>query len=125
MLSARSLVPLTKRIMTTDQIEIDVHAVKALRDAGEAFLLLDCREPDENALAKIDGAVLIPMQQIPERLAEIEAWRDRRIVVHCHHGGRSLRVTRFLRGNGFEMAQNMAGGIDAWTLEIDPSVPRY
>jgi rhodanese-related sulfurtransferase len=111
--------------MIPDAIEIDVHAVKALRDAGEPFLLLDCREPDEHAIAKIEGAVLIPMQQIPERLPEIEAWRGKRIVVHCHHGGRSLRVTRFLRGNGFEAAQNMTGGIEAWSLEVDQSVPRY
>lgn len=111
--------------MTPDAIEIDVHAVKALRTEGEPFLLLDCREPDEHAIARIDGAVLIPMQQVPDRLAEIEAWRDRRIVVHCHHGGRSLRVTRFLRGHGFETVHNMTGGIEAWSLEIDQSVPRY
>jgi rhodanese-related sulfurtransferase len=111
--------------MTPESIEIDVHAVKAIRDAGEPFLLLDCREPDEHAIAKIDGAVLIPMQEIPERLSEIEAWRGKRIVVHCHHGGRSLRVTRFLRGHAFDTAQNMTGGIEAWSLEIDPGVPRY
>ncbi len=111
--------------MTTDAIDIDVHAVKTLRDAGKSFLLLDCREPDEHAIAMIDGAVLIPMQDVPERLDEIEAWRDGPIIVHCHHGGRSLRVTRFLRERGFENAQNMAGGIEAWSREIDPATPRY
>jgi rhodanese-related sulfurtransferase len=111
--------------MTTDALEIDVHAVQALRSAGEQFLLLDCREPDEHAIAMIPGATLIPMQEIPERLAEIEAHRDGRIVVHCHHGGRSMRVTRFLRERGFPTAQNMAGGIEAWSLEIDPATPRY
>jgi len=105
--------------------EIDVHAVQALRLAGEPFLLLDCREPDEHAITRIEGAVLIPMRAIPERLAELEARREERIVVHCHHGVRSLRVARFLRERGFTGAQSMAGGIEAWSLEIDPATPRY
>jgi len=105
--------------------EIDVHAVQALLAGGESFLLLDCREPDEHAIARIGGAVLIPMQTIPERLAELEPHRASRIVVHCHHGVRSLRVTRFLRERGFTSAQSMAGGIEAWSREIDPAVPRY
>ncbi len=111
--------------MTADAIEVDVHAVKALQVEGESFLLLDCREPDEHAIARIPGAVLIPMQEIPERLGEIESHRESRIVVHCHHGGRSLRVTRFLRERGFSRVQNMTGGIDAWSLEVDPATPRY
>lgn len=111
--------------MTVDAIEIDVHAVQALRSAGEPFLLIDCREPDEHAIANIPGATLIPMQEIPERLTEIEAYRDGRVIVHCHHGGRSMRVTRFLRERGFQTAQSMAGGIEAWALEIDQATPRY
>jgi len=118
--------PGVNRIVQTDlPLEIDVHAVKALRDAGQAFLLLDCREPDEHATARIPGAVLVPMSAVPERLDLLEPHRAGRIVVHCHHGGRSLRVTRWLRGQGFSGAQNMAGGIDAWSLEIDPATPRY
>ena len=108
-----------------EPLEIDVRAVQALRAGGEPFLLVDCREPDEHAIARIEGAVLIPMQTIPERLADLEPHRAGRIVVHCHHGGRSLRVTQFLRQRGFAQAQNMAGGIDAWSLRIDPTVPRY
>jgi rhodanese-related sulfurtransferase len=111
--------------MTADSIEIDVQAVAAMQAADEPFLLLDCREPDEHAIARIRGAVLIPMRTIPERLAELEPYRDRRIVVHCHHGVRSLRVARFLRERGFAVAQSMAGGIEAWALEIDPLTPRY
>jgi rhodanese-related sulfurtransferase len=88
-------------------------------------LLLDCREPEEHAIAKIAGAVLIPMQEIPQRLAELEPWRDMPIVVHCHHGVRSLRVTKFLRDKGFAQAQSMKGGIEAWSVEVDPTVPRY
>jgi rhodanese-related sulfurtransferase len=110
--------------MTLDE-EIDVQAVHALRSGGEPFLLLDCREPDEHAITRIEGAVLIPMQTIPERLAELEPRRGDRIVVHCHHGVRSLRVARFLRARGFMAAQSMRGGIEAWSLEIDPATPRY
>ena len=106
-------------------LELEVEDVQALRAAGTPFLLLDCREPDEHATASLPGALLIPMREIPERLALLEPHRDGRIVVHCHHGGRSLRVTQFLRQRGFAQAQNMAGGIDARTLRNDPSVPRY
>jgi rhodanese-related sulfurtransferase len=108
-----------------ERVEIDVHAVAALRAAGEPFLLLDCREPDEHAIARIAGSLLIPMPTIPERLAELEPHRDARIVVHCHHGVRSLRVAEFLRARGFAAAQSMAGGIEAWSCEIDAGTPRY
>ncbi|MFM8415762.1 MAG: rhodanese-like domain-containing protein [Planctomycetota bacterium] len=111
--------------MNADTLEIDPQGVAALRAAGESFLLLDCREPDEHAIARIDGAVLIPMQTIPERLAELEPHRAGRIVVHCHHGVRSLRVARYLLERGFPQVQSMAGGIDAWSLEVDPTTPRY
>lgn len=106
--------------------EIDVCSVKRLLDAGDpGFLLLDCREPAEFAAAQIAGAKLIPMKSIPQRLGELEPYRSGRIVVHCHHGGRSARVTTWLRQQGFENVQNMAGGIDAWSQQIDPTVPRY
>lgn len=104
-------------------IDIDVRTLKQMRDASEKFTLLDCREPHEVATARIEGALHIPMREIPARLTELE--KAGRIVTHCHHGGRSLRVTQFLRQQGFEQAQNLAGGIDAWSLEIDASVPRY
>lgn len=106
-------------------LEIDVRGVKKLLDEGADFLLLDCREPDEFAIAKLESAMLIPMGEIPRRIAELEPVRDRRIVVHCHHGGRSLQVTQWLQQQGFAEVQNMAGGIDAWSKEIDPSVARY
>ena len=106
-------------------IEIDVHSVKQLRESGEPFLLLDVRQPEENRTAKIDGSVLIPMGELGDRLDELEKHRDRRIVVHCHHGGRSLQVTQALRSRGFDQVQNMTGGIDAWSTEIDEAVPRY
>jgi rhodanese-related sulfurtransferase len=106
-------------------IEIDVQSVKQMLDSGEKFMLLDCREPSEIATAHIPGTVHIPMRDIPARIEELEAHKTGRLVVHCHHGGRSMRVTQYLRQQGFDQAQNMAGGIDAWSLEIDPAVPRY
>lgn len=106
-------------------IEIDCRSVKSLQDSGEPFFFCDCREADEYATAKIDGAVLIPMSGIADRVADFEPHKGSRIVVHCHHGGRSLRVAMWLRKQGFSGAQSMAGGIEQWAVEIDPSVPRY
>ena len=105
--------------------EIDVLSVKQMLERQEKFILLDCREADEVATARIDGSVHVPMREIPARLAELEAAKEGRIVVHCHHGGRSQRVTHFLRQQGFPRAQNMSGGIDAWSEHVDPGVPRY
>ncbi len=106
-------------------LEINVQSVKSLRDQGEAFFWLDCREPSEYAIAKLEGAVLIPMSEIAGRIGELASVRDQRIIVHCHHGGRSMQVTQWLKQQGFPQVQNMAGGIDAWSIEIDPAVPRY
>jgi rhodanese-related sulfurtransferase len=106
-------------------IETDCRTVHADRQAGADPLLVDCREPDEWAVVKIEGAKLMPMSELADRVGELEPYRKRRIVIHCHHGGRSLRVANWLRGQGFENAQSMAGGIDAWAVEIDPTLPRY
>jgi len=102
--------------------EISVHDLRARRAAGEVFVL-DVREPQELAVAALDGVVHIPMAQVPQRIAELP--RDRDIVVLCHSGARSERVTAFLRASGYPRAVNLAGGIDAWSREIDPAVPRY
>lgn len=113
--------------MTELPFEIDVATAAerlAAPPAGRP-LLLDCRTPEEHATARIDGAVLIPMQEIVARVGELEPNRDQPIIVHCHHGMRSLRVTKWLREQGFSRAQSMAGGIDAWSGEVDPTVPRY
>jgi rhodanese-related sulfurtransferase len=106
-------------------IDIDVTAVKQLRDSGDKFVLLDVRNPDEHATAKIEGSTFIPMGELQARLAELEPHKQDHIVVHCHHGGRSMRVTQFLRQQGFAKVQNMAGGIDAWSVQVDSKVPRY
>jgi rhodanese-related sulfurtransferase len=106
-------------------LEISCQEVRAQQQVGGDALLVDCREPEEYAIAAIEGARLMPMGEIPDRLSELEAYRNRPIAVHCHHGGRSLRVARWLREQGFSQAQSMAGGIDQWSQEIDSSVPRY
>jgi rhodanese-related sulfurtransferase len=109
----------------TAPIEIDVQSVKSLLQSGSDFVLIDCREQDEWNTAKIEGAVLIPMSQWMESTGKLKEFVGKRLAVHCHHGGRSLRVTHWLRQNGFPEAQNMSGGIDAWSQLIDSSVPRY
>lgn len=103
--------------------EISVDELRARRDAGDDFVLLDVREPVEVATASIPGAVTIPMGQIPLHLAELPT--DRPIVVMCHHGARSANVTGFLNANGYPNAVNLDGGIDAWSLNVDSSVARY
>ncbi|MEM1228444.1 MAG: rhodanese-like domain-containing protein [Planctomycetota bacterium] len=106
-------------------IEIGVEDVKSLLDRDAEFTLLDVRTPEEHGIASIAGATLLPMSDLAERIGELEVDRARHLVVHCHHGGRSLQVTLALRNAGFSNVQNMAGGIDAWSQEIDSSVPRY
>ena len=106
-------------------MEISPSEVKALLDAHTDFLLLDCRENEEHATASIAGAALLPMSEIQARVAELEPQRERHIVVHCHLGGRSLQVAQWLRQQGFDRVQSMAGGIAAWSEAIDPSVPTY
>jgi rhodanese-related sulfurtransferase len=106
-------------------LEIDCHSLEARLAAGEDLLLLDCREPHEHALVNLPLARLIPMSELGARAAELEPFRGRPIVVHCHHGGRSLRVAQWLREQGFEQTQSLAGGIDEWAVAIDPSLPRY
>jgi rhodanese-related sulfurtransferase len=94
--------------------------------AGEKLLLVDVREPNEFQLARIPGAESIPMRTVPAQLQRLEAASDEAtLVVYCHHGVRSLNVVNWLREQGVNACQSIAGGIDRWSLEIDPSVPRY
>jgi rhodanese-related sulfurtransferase len=104
--------------------EITVEELKVKLDAGEEFTLLDVREPWEFATAKISGAKLMPMGEVPSR-AHQELDPDEHIVVVCHHGVRSMNVTVWLRQQGFEKAQSMRGGIDAWSRRVDQKVPVY
>ena len=102
---------------------ISAHELKRKLDAHEAFELIDVREPFEYEIARIDGAKLIPLAEIGERTGELQ--REQPIVVHCHSGTRSAQAVRLLQQRGFSNVYNLEGGIDAWSDQIDPSVPKY
>lgn len=104
--------------------EITPEEVKAKLDQQESFTLLDVRELWEFETAKISGAMLMPMGDVPSR-AHQELDPDEEIVVVCHHGVRSMNVTVWLRQQGFEKVQSMRGGIDAWSRIVDRTVPKY
>ena len=86
-------------------------------------LLLDVREPWEYEKARIAGAQLVPMREVPARLSEIDQGKD--VVAICHHGGRSQQVALFLEKTGYQKVHNLAGGVDAWSRTVDPTVPLY
>lgn len=106
--------------MLTEASPVEVRALLAARD--DVFLL-DVREPHEHAIAHIDGATLVPLRTVPARVQDIP--RDRPVVVYCHHGMRSRMAGEFLVDQGFGEVVNLSGGIDAWSVEVDPSLPRY
>jgi adenylyltransferase/sulfurtransferase len=105
--------------------EVSAHALSSRRAAGEELLLLDVRERAEWETAHIEGARLVPLATLGAHLDELAAWRERPVVVHCHHGGRSAKACAVLAAAGFRRVENLAGGIDAWSLTVDPTVPRY
>lgn len=106
-------------------MEIDCISVKRKIEAGDDFEFLDCREQNEYEFVRIEGARLVPMSTIQETVIELEQIKQKEVIIHCHHGGRSLQVARWLRQMGFENAKSMAGGIDQWALEIDTTLERY
>ncbi len=102
---------------------ITVKELKAELDKGKKPVLLDVREPWEFAIAKLDGSILIPLGTLPQSLNKLDPNAD--IVAICHHGMRSADATGFLLQQGFANVKNLVGGIDAWSLQVDPSVARY
>jgi len=107
-------------------LELSPTDVKARLDSGEPIVLIDCREPHEHALTRIEGAELIPMNTTPNRLQHIESLaEDALVVVYCHHGMRSLSVVDWLRRQAVDNCASMSGGIDQWSLTVDPAVARY
>ena len=107
-------------------LEISPQEVKLRLDSGEKLHLIDVREPHEFEQARLQGADLIPMRTVPGELSSLEARAEEgTLVVYCHHGIRSLNVVSWLREHGVEACQSMAGGIEAWSLTVDSSVPRY
>lgn len=102
--------------------EITAQDLKPLLERG-AVTLLDVRLPDEIATAGLPGTVDIPLHELPQRFGELP--KDRPLVAMCHHGVRSQNAARFLERNGFGEVLSLAGGIDAWSLQVDATVPRY
>ena len=112
--------------MENEELEITPRDLKRRLDARESIVLIDVREPPEHAVARIQGAELIPMGSIPSHLQRLEILADVSLVVaFCHHGVRSLHVVAWLRAQGLTNAFSMTGGIDRWATEIDQQVPRY
>lgn len=103
--------------------ELNPEELKRWLDRGDRPVVLDVREPEEVAIASMAGAVRIPMGDLPARLSELDPERD--TVVICHHGIRSAQVAAYLAQSGFARVFNLWGGIDAWSLAVDPSVARY
>lgn len=111
--------------MTTDlkNIEITPTELQERLTRGDKLILVDVREPWENATCRIEGSRLIPMRTVPANLQALDTGDD--VICYCHHGMRSLDVAVWLRGQGIENAQSLTGGIDRWSAEVDSKVPRY
>ena len=109
--------------ITTQQLK-QLLAAEIPASNPEDLILLDVREPWEYQAAHIQGSTLMPMGDVPSRAFQ-ELDPEARIVTICHHGVRSMNVSVWLRNQGFENAQSLRGGIDAWSAEVDPAIPRY
>ncbi len=103
--------------------EITPVELKQRLDAGARPLLLDVRESEEIVICRLACALHVPMGDVPARLHELDP--DREIVVYCHHGQRSAAVVAFLERHEFANVANLAGGIERWALDVDPTTPRY
>lgn len=105
--------------------QLDVQTLANKLAQGEPVFLLDVRQPWESAVATLPNSVLIPLNELPQRADEIEPSADAQVVVYCHHGIRSLSGAAYLEQHGIRDVVSLAGGIDAWSLQVDPTVPRY
>ncbi len=103
--------------------EISVNELRRWLDEGKPVHIIDVREPQEVAICRLPNSQVIPLRQIPTAIDELD--KEALTVVHCHHGSRSAQAVMFMRQHGFSRATNLEGGIDAWSLLVDPSVPRY
>lgn len=107
-------------------LEIQLAEAKQKLQTDSKAVIIDVREPEEYALAHLEGSWLIPMQSVPAELQKLEGLADDgELLILCHHGVRSLQVAAWLQARGIENAVSIAGGIDRWSVEIDPSIPRY
>jgi rhodanese-related sulfurtransferase len=108
-----------------DTFEVSVTDTRALLDSPLKPILIDCREEDEHAYCRIPGAQLLPLAAINSRIAGVLGSKETPAIIYCHHGMRSMRAVTYLRDHGFSHVFSMRGGIDAWSSEIDPTVPAY
>jgi rhodanese-related sulfurtransferase len=107
-------------------LEITPQEIQRRFQGGDKLALVDVREPSEFQIARLGEAELIPMRAIPAELSRLATQAaETPLIVFCHHGVRSLHVVHWLREHGVDACQSMTGGIDRWSLEIDPNVPRY
>jgi rhodanese-related sulfurtransferase len=107
-------------------LETTPREVQSRLQAGEKLALIDVREPSEFQMARLTGAELIPMRTVPAELSRLDAQAEETpLIVICHHGVRSLNVVHWLREQGVSACQSLAGGIDRWSLDVDPAIPRY
>jgi len=107
-------------------LEILPREVKRRIGSGEKLYLIDVREPFERAQSSIDGSELVPLRSIPAALSQLQLRAaEAPLIVFCHHGVRSLNAVQWLRDQGIENCQSMSGGIDLWSVDVDPGVPRY
>jgi len=113
--------------ISVNSIPIEMECEEArdmLKEAEDnEVMILDVREPQEYEFCKLEGSVLLPMSQMKERQDEVP--KDKKVLIYCHHGVRSMQVVRYLRSRGWKQVINLEGGIDEWSQQIDPKVPRY
>ncbi len=105
--------------------QITVRELAEMRTRGEPLVLVDVRQPWEHELASLPDSLLIPLGELPARMGEVHAPENALVVVYCHHGIRSLSGAAFLQQTGLPRVASLAGGIDAWSVQVDPRVPRY
>ncbi|MFB6347009.1 MAG: rhodanese-like domain-containing protein [bacterium] len=110
--------------MESSELELTAESVRDRLENDESLTLLDIRKPREREVATLSNDVWIPMEEVPENLDSI-AEKDRPLIIYCHHGMRSMKVTQYLREEGLDDVYSLAGGIDYWARKIDPEMNRY
>jgi rhodanese-related sulfurtransferase len=106
-------------------VEITPRELARQLENGHAVRLIDVRQPWENAIARLPSSLLIPLGDLPQRVGEVPSEPTIPVVLYCHHGVRSLSAVAYLHRLGYHHARSLVGGIDAWSCDVDPAVPRY
>jgi rhodanese-related sulfurtransferase len=106
-------------------VEISPRELARHLENGQAVRMIDVRQPWESDIARLPGSLLIPLNELPQRVQEVPSEPAVTVVIYCHHGVRSLSAVTYLQRLGYHHVRSLAGGIDAWSCEVDPAVPRY